>query len=360
MSEGKLKTAILGLNEGGRLLLEAARATGLFDIEAVADKNINVVEKTAAELKCSGYDDFRQLITSTDSRLERDNRVLFVAADTHTCDEYIRMAMKKKFNVLKLPPAGRNFEEAAEFVRLGEEEEIIFSIANSGRYAQSYLALREYFSEKKLEQVFIMTVFCTFDEPPRDTWHTDPKLSGGGVLLHNCYKIIDQIVLNLGVAQQAYSLHTNQAKDKQQRSYLTEDTAMVTLKFSDTLVGNIVTSRREGLGPPQEFLRFFARDKTLTVNEKQLNVSDGQGEVTEFEEFHDTQLDRMIALLKDFALSVLSPEEQKPISTGRENLNNMAVIESAYLSARTGFPEEPARILQMPDFLIAPKNLSQE
>ena len=25
----------------------------------------------------------------------------------------------------------------------------------------------------------------------------------------------------------------------------------------------------------------------------------------------------------------------------------MAVLESAYLSARTGFPEEPARILQM-------------
>ncbi|MEJ2647573.1 MAG: hypothetical protein P8016_04080, partial [Sedimentisphaerales bacterium] len=90
------------------------------------------------------------------------------------------------------------------------------------------------------------------------------------------------------------------------------------------------------------------------------NIRDGQGEVTEFKEFDDTQLDRMIVLLKDFALSVLSPEEQKPSSTGRENLNNMAVIESAYLSSRTGFPEEPARILQMPDFLIAPKNLSHE
>jgi predicted dehydrogenase len=360
MSEGKLKTAILGLNEGGRLLIEASHETGLFEIEAVADKDINLVEKTASELKCSGYDDFRQLITTTDSRLSQDNRVLFVAANMHVCDEYIRIAMKKKFNVLKLPPAGRNFEEAAEFVRLGEEEKIIFSIANTGRYSQSYLDLREILSQNKLEQVFLTTVFCTFDEPPRDTWHTDPKLSGGGVLLHNCYKIIDQIVSNLGVAQQVYSLHTNQAKDKQQRSYLTEDTAVVTLKFSDTLVGNIVTTRRSGMGPPQEFLRFFGRDKTLTLNEKQLNIRDDQGEVTEFKEFDDTQLDRMTALLKDFALSVLSPEEQKPISTGRENLNNMAVIESAYLSARTGFPEEPARILQMPDFLIAAKNLTHE
>ena len=360
MSEGKLKTVILGLNEGGKLLIEAACATGFFDIEAVADKDLNLVEKIAGELKCAAYDDFRQLITATDSRLSPGNRILLAAADTHICDEYIRMAMKKKFNILKLPPLARNFEEAAEFVRLGEEEKIIFSIANAGRYSESYFALREYFSEKKLEQVFLMTVFCTFDEPPRDTWHTDPKLSGGGVLLHNCYKIIDQIVLNLGVAQQVYSLQTNQAKDKQQRSYLTEDTAMVTLKFSDTLMGNIITSRRSGMGQPQEFLRFFGKDKTLTVNEKQLNIRDGQGEVTEFKEFHDTQLDRMTALLKDFALSILAPEEKKPISTGRENLNSMAVIESAYLSARTGFPEEPARILQMPDFYIAAKNRIHE
>ena len=204
MSEGKLKTAILGLNEGGKLLMEAARETGLFDIEAVADKDINLVEKTSQELKCAAYDDFRQLISATDSSFSKTGRVLLVAADTHICDEYIRMAMKKQFNILKLPPAARNFEEAAEFVRLGEEEKIIFTIANSARYAKSYLALREYLSQNKLEQVFLMTIFCTFSEPPRDTWHTDPKLSGGGVLLHNCYKIIDQIVLNFGLAQQVY------------------------------------------------------------------------------------------------------------------------------------------------------------
>ena len=120
------------------------------------------------------------------------------------------------------------------------------------------------------------------------------------------------------------------------------------MKFSDTLVGNIITSRRSGIGPEQEYLRFFDKDKILTVNDKQLNIRDGEGQVTTQEEYDDTELDRMTALLKDFAMSILSPEENKPVCTGRENLNNMAVIESAYLSARTGFPEEPARIIKMP------------
>lgn len=348
MAENKLKTVILGLNEGGKLLIEAAQMTGLFDIAAVADNDTNLVEKTARDLKCDAYNDFRQLITTSDSRLESDRRVLFAAAQTHACDDYIKMAMKKKFHVLKLPPLARNFDEAAEFVKLGEEQGVTFTIANTGRYAKGFLALRDYILQNKLEQVFLVTVFCTFSEPPANTWQTDPKLSGGGVLLYDCYNIIDQIVLNFGLPIQMYSLNTNQAKDKQQRSYLTEDTAVVTLKFSDTLVGNIITSRRSGMGPNQQYLRFYDRDKILTVNEKQLNIRDGKGETANQQEFGDTEKERLVSLLKDFAISILSPEEKKPVSTGRENLNNMAVIESAYLSARTGFPEEPARIIQMP------------
>ena len=348
MSNQKLKTVLLGLNESGRLLLEAANATELFEIEAVADKDINLVEKVASELNCDAYDDFRQLITTTEAKLKDEKIALLVAEDTHSCDEYIKMAMKKSFNVLKLPPAARDFEEASEFVRLSQEQKIVFTIANTLRYADSFRVLREYLENGKLQQIFMMTIFSTFNEPPYDSWHPDPKLAGGGVLLHNCYKIIDQIVRNFDIPQQVYSLQTNQAKDKQQRSYLTEDTAVITLKFSDTLIGNIIASRRSGLGSEQQYLRFFGQDKILTINEKMLNIRDNQGEIIEFQEFYDTELDRMTRLLHDFANSILFPQEYKPVCTGKQNLDNMAVIESAYLSARTGFPEEPARILQMP------------
>ena len=113
MAENKLKTVILGLNERGKLLLEAAQATELFEIEAVADKDINLVEKIANKLECESYDDFRQLISSTDARIDSDNRVLLIAAETHVCEEYLKMAIKKKFNCLKLPPIARYFEEEA-------------------------------------------------------------------------------------------------------------------------------------------------------------------------------------------------------------------------------------------------------
>jgi predicted dehydrogenase len=341
MTEIKLKTAVLGLNERGLHLLEAAKTVDCLEIQAVADKDPNLAEKIGGAWQCAFYDDYRQLV------IQHQLDCLLVAAPIHSCDEYVRMAMKKKFNVLKLAPPARNFEEAAEFVRLAEEEKIQFAVANPSRFAHRFQALRQVLEENKIEQIFLLTVFCKVGDEAQPGWQTDPKLAGGGVLLHDCYRIVDQIVLSFGMPQQVYSLKTNQAQDKQQRLYLTEDTAIVTMKFSDMFSGSFIASRRAGAGPKEEFLRLYGKDKILAVSDTKLALSDGLGRVSEESQYSDDPLVCTTELLKDFARSVLSPDKNKLASSGRENLKNMAVIESAYLSARTGFPEEPGRILQM-------------
>jgi len=348
MNEDKLRTAILGLNEQGRDLLDAALVSDCFEIEAVADTDTNLAEKTAQQYKCDAFDDYRQLITAMDSRVSPQGRVLLVAAGLHSCDEHIRLAMKKKFNVLKLAPAARNFEEAAEMVRLSEEADVKFAVANTDRYQESFLAFREFCRQGLIEQIFLLNAFCSFSDANNPGWLSDPKLAGGGVLLHDCYQIIDQILRNLAVPRQVYSLHTNQAQDKQQRLYLAEDTAVLTMKFSDTFIGNLIATRREGTGEKREFLRLYGKEKIITVSRSSLTIADGKGEVCEQFEYDDDRISCMTELLKNFAMSVISPDNNRLCSSGRENLKNMAVMESAYLSARTGFPEEPAKILQMP------------
>jgi predicted dehydrogenase len=342
MNDGKLDTVILGLNEGGQLLLKASEAVDCLRIQAVADKDTVLAEKIAGQYKCAAFDDYRQLI------IQNQIDCLLVAAPMHSCDEYVRMAMKKKFNVLKMAPAARNFEEAAEFVRLAEEQQIQFAIANPSRYARSYIELQKLLVEEgQMEHIFLLTAFCNLGGHPQHGWRTDPKLAGGGVLLHDCYQMIDEVVLNFGMPQQVYSLNTNQAQDKQQRSYLTEDTAIVTMKFSDTFIGNFIATRRAGTGPREELLKLYAKDKILTVSDTQLTMSDGLGKAIKKSKYDNDELESMTELLKNFAFSIFSPEKNKLCSSGRENLKGMAVIESAYLSARTGFPEEPGKIMQM-------------
>jgi predicted dehydrogenase len=282
-----------------------------------------------------------------DSRLGPDNRALLVIAGMHHCDEHIRSAMKRNFHVLKLPPPARDFEEAAKFVRLADEVKVQFAVAEPSRYSKSFLTFGELVRQNRIEQVFLLTGLGSFGDQQYPGWQADPKLAGGGVLLHNCYWLIDQIVHNFGLPQQIYSLNTNQAQDKRQRLYLTEDTAIVTMKFTDTFIGNLIVSRRGGIGPGQEYLQLYGKDKIFLINQTELTIKDGQGGIIEHFKYDYDRTSCMKELLNGFALSILSPGDNKPVSSGKENLQNMAVIESAYLSARTGFPEEPARILQM-------------
>ncbi|MHC4741691.1 MAG: Gfo/Idh/MocA family protein [Planctomycetota bacterium] len=348
MSERKIETVVLGLGNEGHLLLEAASESKHFRIQAVADKDGGLAEKLGGEYGCEWYDDYRHVISAMDARLEDgEERCLMVGEGLYSCEEYVRLAMKKGFNVLKAAPGGRDFEESAELVRLAEEEGVKFGIANPRRYAKSFATLHDYIKTGVVDEIFLVVGFFCYAGVERAGWQKDPKLAGGGVLVHNSFGMIDQIMWNFPIPQQVYSLTTNNAVDKQQRLSLTEDTAVVAMKFSDRLVGNVVVSSRSSVWPRQEFVKVCGKDRILVVNDKRLTMRDGNSEIMEEIDFETNSVESMAGAVGDFGLSLLFPDESELQSSGRENLKNMAVIESAYLSARTGMPESPGKVLQM-------------
>ncbi|MGA2094227.1 MAG: hypothetical protein ABSH16_12615, partial [Sedimentisphaerales bacterium] len=58
-------------------------------------------------------------------------------------------------------------------------------------------------------------------------------------------------------------------------------------------------------------------------------------------------LDDLKKAVENFGSNLLWPDQNLPVSSTADNLKNMAVIEAAYLSARTGMPEQPAKILKI-------------
>lgn len=335
-----LTAGILGLNGHGRLLLEAAQASGAYEVRAVADVDPQRAEKTAAEFKCQAHTDYRQLI------VQNQLDCLLVAADIHVCDEYIKTAIKKKFNVLKLAPPARNYEEALELVQMAEYEKVSFAIANPARYTSSYSRAHELISQGRVDQPFLVTAYRSLSDPSRPSWRADPKLAGGGVLLHDCHQTIDQILWNFSTPQQVYALNTNHAPDKQQRLYLTEDTAVVSMKFTQDLTGNVIATRHGNVGTDETWLKIYGKEALLTVTDRRVTLRVA-GQDEQAWDYDDAPGQVMERLVVGFAQSVKTPETDKLLSSGAENLRNMAVFESVYLSARTGFPEEPARILQI-------------
>ncbi|MFH1372017.1 MAG: Gfo/Idh/MocA family oxidoreductase [Planctomycetota bacterium] len=354
MRESPLKIALMGLDEGGGFLLEAAQGLDCFTIAAVADSDANTAQQFSKLAGCASYDDYRQLI------MQNQLDCLFVSAPIHTCVEYLRMAIKKKFNIFKLPPLARNYGEAAELVKLAEAEGVSLVVANPGRFAQSALALRAFIQNNPTEQFFFILAASERKNEHNalsQKWQSDPVLAGGGAILYDCWEIIDRIVWNFGIPQQVYcpvlstveGVAGSASPDRQQRLYLTEDAAIVTMKFSDILSGTLLAGRAAGAfdGKPQKWLAAQGQNILIKVSDKNFEATDSQGRCLQRDEFNDDNFSRIKKAMENFGSNLIAPDNNPLISTAADNLKNMAVIEAAYLSARTGVPEEPAKILKI-------------
>jgi predicted dehydrogenase len=338
MSHTPLKTAVLGLNEHARLLLECATKTELFQIDAVADKDAELAQKIASTYNCRHYDDYRVAVGQ--SGID----VVFAAAPLHACAEYIHIALNKKLHVLRAAPPARTFEELGEFVRQATESQVQFSIAAPLRFNKAYVAMRDYIEQNRSDNVFLVTAQCGIGIS-HEPWQRDPKLAGGGILLYNCYEIIDQLVQCFGTPDEVYAIATSQAPDRKQRLYVTEDTAIVTMKFVDTLTFNLIASKT--LSPHACTLIAYSKDKKVCLDKNSLKVVDDHDNLITQTNETATPLELMTQSLADFAQSITGTGQMPPVSTGTDHLATMALMEAAYLSARTGAPESPQRILQM-------------
>jgi len=342
MSDKKLKTGILGLNEFGREILDIADRTGLYQIVAVGGGDPEMSKGLAAKFQCQAYEDYRVMV------VQNDLEALIVAAPLLLCAEQVRTAMKHKCHILKLMPPAMNFELTAELTLLARRESVRFVIADTTRFDPAFRDLKDYVAAEGPESFHLISVVCHVPPPfdaPNQRWLSDPQAAGGGVLLHNNYDLIDQVVSIFGVPQLVYSLNTNRAPDKQQRLSITEDTAILTLRYSDTLIGNLTASR--SFGPWQRYIRLHGDRSIVTASDNRFVVSDNDGKILSEKTYPPSETERTFKLFKNVAMNILEPQEYPLFMDRDADLNTMAVIESAYLSAKTANPETPSKILNM-------------
>ncbi|MFC1763209.1 Gfo/Idh/MocA family protein [Planctomycetota bacterium] len=354
MGTAKLKAGILGLDRRGAALVEALERTDSFEVLAVADRDMQHAEKVADLWACPCFDDYRQFIVQ--NRFD----CLFVIAGLHSCLEHVRLALKNGVHVLKLPPMARSFEEAASLVDLANSHQVRFDVATPLRCSDSYPALHVFQQETPLDKPFLIRAQCDIGMLPPEVeegvplhpdhelaWVTDQTLAGGGVLLHHGYEMLDQIVSLFGLPQQVYALCSSLTSDNPQLHHLTEDSALVTLRFGERLMADLVALRHWDARDNYEFLRIHGREQVAYVDSEQLCICDTRGNSQERTQFTYDSIATWHHLLDSYGMSLSHPKQHPFCSGHHSNQAVMAVMEAAYLSARTGSPEEPSRILRL-------------
>jgi len=354
MSSDKLNIGILGLDRRGQLAIRAISQLPDLCICAVADRDTQKADKAAALLACDAYDDYRQFI------IQAEFDCLFVIAGLHSCLEFVRMALKEGIDVLKLAPMARDFEEASSMTELAQSRGCRFDIVNPGTYIPSFNVFHDALQQYSEEKPFLMRLFCDVGLLPgedpveyqiypdtQDAWITDQELAGGGVLLHNCYHLMDHLIRCFGLPQQVYFLCNSLASDRQQLHHLSEDTALVTMRFGENLIADLVAIRHWDDRLREETLTLHYEGRKIEMTLDALSVFNGQGCLLDQTRCDFDELSIMQTMLSDYAASITTPDEHSFTSTGKANLKVMAVMQAAYLSSKTGAPEDPERILDM-------------
>jgi predicted dehydrogenase len=121
------------------------------------------------------------------------------------------------------------------------------------------------------------------------------------------------------------------------------------MKYGNDLCVNLVAMRATGPELTTESINCFGKDKVLMLERESLTIESREGETISKNNFEYDERTAFEKTLEDFALSIIEPEENPLRCGGREQLQNMAVIEAAYLSSRTSMPEQPRRILALED-----------
>ncbi len=333
----ELQVGLIGLSGGAALVLEALLAEPRVRITAVGDRDPEYAVRQAEALGAKAYSDYRSLIV--EPRLD----ALFVATPHFATQGYLKLAAGRGTPVWKQGPPARRFEEALALARA-------FERAVPG--GCPLVIARAWPAEPAMEEAgkalpglgkpFLVESRVFVCRAEDLDWRGDSERAGGGVLLHEAYSAIDTVVHWLGPPAEVYAAMSRSSRPNTRYPYDTEDTAAMVLKYADGAVA-VFTSCWTA-GPPTAQLTIWGTNGTLRMDSSRIAILSRAGEptCTPFNRAPNPYTHPIQAFVNG-----LTGDRKRMQSLARDHLWTMAVIETAYLSARTGEAESPTKWFDM-------------
>ena len=329
-----LNVGLMGLGRGGQLLLEALTASSWCRVVAVGSIHPERIERFREQHPgIATHGDFRSLIVS--SALD----ALFVAVPPYLRVSFLNLAAERSLPVYMLAPAGRNVEEAlalaAKFEAAGVPLVVSRCWGNEAALQPEALALEQ------AGRLFLTrgVINASLDGPL--DWRGDSQRSGGGVLLHEAYGLVDTLVQAAGLPGTVYAATSVASRNGSAMAYDTEDTAVLACRYTSGALATVTASW--GAGPRIWSLDVQGTNRTLRITTQRVSVLDPSGA-----ELHGAKrpANPLAAQVEEF-LGGLAAARRQFAGAIMQHLPTMAMLQAAYLSARTGQPENPGTILDV-------------
>ena len=139
---------------------------------------------------------------------------------------------------------------------------------------------------------------------------------------------------------------TNQSPDKKAKQYLGEDTVTASLVFGDGLIGTFLAAQHTGTAAAAP-VRIYGAENNIIATPNRLAVYNTSDSIIAEHKYPLKPEKCITEMFIDTGRALLEPEKYKLRNSPRLDLATMALIEAAYLSAKTGMPESPRKFFEM-------------
>ncbi|MCS7265955.1 MAG: Gfo/Idh/MocA family oxidoreductase [Armatimonadetes bacterium] len=303
----------------------------LFSVVACCDINLQAAKALAQELNSDVaiFDNYRSLLEHQDVDI-----VDITLPHSEHAPAVIESVNAGK-HVLVEKPMATNLRDACQMVYAAQQKSVTLMVAQTKRYSEIYRKMKSLIVDGAIgEPIYIRAgVDSLLSELRSSTnWLLKKSIAGGGVIMSNGVHLIDLLRWLVGEVNAVYAL-TRQSPLNPTMDC--EDVASCLLEFENEAIGDLACLYAAKASPWSnaviwgEFVLIYGTEGILhNIGDEIRLISGPERKLQIFNGFND---DPFQTELEHFHFCVLNGCE--PLSSGRDNLNTIALIEAIYLSA---------------------------
>jgi predicted dehydrogenase len=327
----KTKIAIVGLGGIAQVMhLPILGKNKDVELLAICDKEFSKVKNIVKKYNITkGYKDVDLMLAENP---EIDAIIIATRTDDHA--ETAVKCLDAGKHILVEKPIALNYSEAAKIVEAAERNKKILMVGMNNRFRTDAMLERSFVKGKELGEIFYVKTGWLKTQSSDQKWFTDMEKAGGGVFIDNGIVMLDLGMWMLGfpetksVSAINYNHNTKTVEDSNFTLIKFKNGSSLTIEVSWSLLRN------------GEFFycNVFGTNGSATINPLRIHkmVNKQMFDITpknikqtnaNYKNSYENEIKYFIGAIRG---------THTPISTGKEALAVMQIVDAVYKSAKTG------------------------
>lgn len=228
MSDRPLGFGLVGAGAIAQAYAQAFSDLELAQIVAVADVRVEAALSLAEPLGCPSYVDHDQMLEGTDCD------AVLVCTPPASHPQICLDVLERKIPVLCEKPLSVDAASARRMVAAAEDAGVMLTMASKFRFVEDVIRAKHLTATGVLGEIVQFENCFAAHVEMSSRWNSDPKISGGGVLIDNGTHSVDLIRYFLGPIAEV-----NAVESRRIQPISVEDTVRILVRTEGGVIGSI-------------------------------------------------------------------------------------------------------------------------